>query len=699
MGPFRPLTLSRYLLQGQLTSRRCLYARDRINRASMPRDSGASASASASASAPVRGLHSHASGAETTESSPSPIHVPLRKRLKEEAQRQKAAGKKKKRNANNQVVEGWELTVGIEIHAQLNTAAKLFSPASTSFNDPPNTHVAYFDLAVPGSMPVLQKATLIPALRAALALGCDVQPVSRFDRKHYFHWDQPAGYQITQFYEPLARDGRVRLLARDGIAAEDGEGLDVGIQQVQMEQDTAKTLAQPGDVHWVDFNRVGVPLVEIITRPEIHHPATAAALVRKVQVLLGAADACVSGMEAGGLRADVNVSVRRSDDPAAPLGTRTEIKNLSSVRAVEDAIVAERDRQIAVLSAGGAVAGETRGWSIGATETRRLRGKEGEVDYRYMPDPDVPPLIVGADLVRHLRDTMGQSPDAEVDELIRDYGLTPKDALSLAALEGGRALEYYWNLVDALRSRLGSPPPDTPAPSPSSSSSPSSPSFSSSEDHSRSSNHAQCFLQAANWVLHELGRLTGPLRSSGSSGGDESESAPRDLGFTAEGECARVPVAHLADIVHLAHGRRVTGRVARELLWAVFRGRVPREYPSVRDAVEREELWFRELSRDEYAELADRAAEGQEDVLRSFVGCEEGDGEGGQGGKKEEKGEREEEVPRRRTPYPAGKLKFLVGRMLRLGQEERIDPMNAEAVMREAIRTKYVPALRARDGA
>ncbi|RYP72602.1 hypothetical protein DL771_004097 [Monosporascus sp. 5C6A] len=567
-----------------------------------------------------------------TETAPAPpgVHVPLRKQLKDEAKKQKAAGKKKKKNANNQVIDGWELTVGIEIHAQLNTAKKLFSAATTSFNDAPNTRVAFFDLAMPGSQPIFQKETLIPALRAALALNCQIQRVSRFDRKHYFHWDQPSGYQITQYYEPFARDGSIILQARDGIAAEDGDGVVIGIKQVQMEQDTAKTLAQPGGVHWLDFNRVGAPLIEIITLPEIHHPATAAALVRKVQILLNAVDSCVSGMEAGGLRADVNVSVRRSDDPSAPLGQRTEIKNLSSFKAVEDAIIAERDRQIAVLEAGGAIKGETRGWSIGSTETRRLRGKEGEVDYRYMPDPDLAPVVIGDDLVSHLRESMGQLPDVEVDVLIEEFKLTPKDALSLTALDGGMRVEYFWNVVDALATRLGS---------------------------DRVENLA-CFQLAANWILHELGRLTS----------ERSEAASEELGFTEDGRCERVPVEQLADILFYLHTRKITAKIAKELLWVVFRGTIPEKYPSVLGAIEQENLWFDELSETEYAELADEAVEGQEDVVRQFLEYKQ---------------------------YPQGKLMFLVGRMIRLGPEERIDPKNAEKIMRTALAGKYVPALKA----
>ncbi|KAH8668984.1 GatB/GatE catalytic domain-containing protein [Xylariales sp. PMI_506] len=616
-------TLSRYLLHGRYSARGCLR-----QLGEQPRCAQYSSAASRFATAAVRSITTASvSPAETPSTA---AHVPLRKQLKDEARKAKATGKKKKKNANNQTVEGWELTVGIEIHAQLNTAKKLFSPATTSFNDEPNSHVAYFDLATPGSQPIFQKETLIPALRAALALNCDIQSISKFDRKHYFHWDQPSGYQITQFYEPFARNGRITLRPRDGIAAEDGDGIPVGIKQVQMEQDTAKTMAQAESTHWIDFNRTGVPLIEIITHPDIHHPATAAAFVRKVQTLLHAVDACVSGMEAGGLRADVNVSVRRSDDPQAPLGTRTEIKNLSSFKAVEDAIIAERDRQIAVLESGGVVEGETRGWSIGSTETRRLRGKEGEVDYRYMPDPDLAPVVIGDDLVSHLQDSMGQLPDAEVDELITEFNLTPKDALSLVALDNGSRVEYFWNVIEALNARLSS---------------------SSEEDR------MVCFQLAANWILHELGRLTS----------NPHDDSAQELGFTSDGQCQRVPVDMLADILHLLHQRRITAKVAKELLWVVFRGTIPSQYSSVADAVETEDMWFQELSEAEYAELADAAVEGQENIIKQFVSYNQ---------------------------YPQGKLMFLVGRMVRLGPEERIDPKSAEQVMREALETKYVPAMK-----
>lgn len=328
--------------------------------------------------------------------------VPFRKQLKDEAKRRRRGqlldspndiASKHRNQAEGSGHQRWMLTVGLEIHAQLNTECKLFSTAKTNSDDTPNSNVALFDLAFPGSQPKFQIATLIPAIRAALGLSCNVQQTSRFDRKHYYYQDQPAGYQITQNYQPLAIGGHVMVHDFDGIHPEDGKSVKVDIRQIQMEQDTAKSTLQPPSTALLDFNRVGHPLLEIITLPQIHHPQTAAACVKKIQAILNAVNAVTVGMEMGGLRADVNVSV--SPAGSVSLGQRTEIKNLSSFKAVEDAIVAERDRQIAVLEEGGTVHGETRGWNLGSTETKKLRGKEGEVDYRYMPDPDIPPLIIG----------------------------------------------------------------------------------------------------------------------------------------------------------------------------------------------------------------------------------------------------------------------------------------------------------------
>jgi aspartyl-tRNA(Asn)/glutamyl-tRNA(Gln) amidotransferase subunit B len=264
---------------------------------------------------------------------------PLRKQLKDEAKARRVAQKQDPLRASrcqDQRPQKWELTVGIEIHAQLNVSTKLFSAATTHALDEPNRQVALFDLSFPGSQPHFQKAVLLPALRAAIALNCSIQRISKFDRKHYFYQDQPAGYQITQYYEPFARDGHVILTPEDGIASEDGESVRIGIRQIQMEQDTAKTVQQPPDTVLLDFNRVGHPLIEIITLPQIHNPRTAAACVRKIQSILQAVGAVTTGMEMGGLRADVNVSVRprhavsgggHSYHGIQGLGQRTEIKN------------------------------------------------------------------------------------------------------------------------------------------------------------------------------------------------------------------------------------------------------------------------------------------------------------------------------------------------------------------------------------
>lgn len=607
--------LSRYLLEGRLSHRGCVNGR-RLSSWTAPVWSPLRPPYA------LRHLHTHPEAAATTAAAEvsQPPHVPLRKQLKEQAKQAKKQGKKKSKG-DSQTVDGWELTVGIEIHAQLNTSRKLFSPAVTSFNDEPNSHVALFDVAMPGSQPLFQKETLIPAVRAALALNCEIQPVSRFDRKHYFWWDQPSGYQITQFYEPFAKRGHITLLARDGISAEDGESVTVGIKQVQLEQDTAKTLAQTGSVHWLDFNRVGVPLIEIITEPEIHHPRTAAVLVRKIQLLLNTVDSCVSGMETGGLRADVNVSVRKTGDPSRKLGTRTEIKNLSTIKAVEDAIIAERDRQIRELEAGGVIAGETRGWTIGSKETRRLRGKEGEVDYRYMPDPDLPPLVIGTDLVQRLRTSLAVLPDTELDKLVNHYGLTPKDALSLITLDNGSRVQYFYRVLALLEAQ-----------------------FQAESGVAEELPDVRSYSTlAGNWILHELGRLTtykaGPLASG-------------DLSFTQLGECAQVPEEDLSQLLYHLYRKHITGKVAKELLMAVYLNELE---GGILEAIDANDLWFKEISQDEYNSLADAAAAGEEKVLEEFADAQK---------------------------YPQGKLMYLVGKMMRLGPTERIDPATAEGTMR-----------------
>ncbi|EZG09128.1 aspartyl/glutamyl-tRNA(Asn/Gln) amidotransferase, B subunit [Trichophyton rubrum CBS 735.88] len=519
--------------------------------------------------------------------------VPLRKQLKDEtkAKRLQEKGKKKSRGASTQV-EGWELTVGIEVHAQLDTDSKLFSRASAAQEDAPNANVALFDLAFPGSQPSFQIATLIPALRAAIAFGCEIQSVSHFDRKHYFYQDQPAGYQITQYYEPYAKAGTLWLYPHDGIAPEDGEAVRVGIKQIQMEQDTAKSQELPSHAVLLDFNRVSRPLIEIITLPEIHSPATAAACVRKIQAILQSCGAVNTGMEMGGLRADVNVSVRRTGDTnTAELGQRTEIKNLSSFKAVEDAVVAERDRQIAVLKGGGKIDGETRGWTIGSIETRRLREKEGSVDYRYMPDPDIAPVVVGEQLVEALRTSMPPSPDELLRMLTEEpqYMLTMEDAKPLLELDDCARLEYYLDAVDELYLLQKAD-----------------------VNNNNNNNGAKSTATGktvGNWVLHELGGLFSRADASWDS--------------------ERVPAASLAAIVHLVGTRQITGSTAKTLLATVFAGEHGGR--TVQQMVEQDGLLLRPLSQEEYLAMArtvmaqhpqmvEQIRQGQQGKVGFFVG-------------------------------------------------------------------------------
>ncbi|KAI9653440.1 MAG: hypothetical protein M1831_005988, partial [Alyxoria varia] len=450
---------------------------------------------------PRRTNHTQNFQTPSTTSEPDPI--PLRKQLKAEARLAKESPKddsrarRSRKKPTPEQLSRWHLTVGIEIHAELNTTCKLFSSAPTTspFNpsdsggDGPNTRTAPFDLALPGAQPVFQEGALVPAVRAAVALGCEVKRKSSWDRKHYFWWDQPNGYQITQYYEPFATSGTLTLHPHDLPLSSKHHShnksphpIKINIKQIQLEQDTAKTILQPPSSYLLDFNRAGHPLIEIITQPEIHDAKTASAVVKKVQSMLQAVGANVVGMEMGGLRADVNVSIRRRDEPGTGggeggsigdrerggasfeysdhknLGQRTEIKNLSSFKSIEDAIIAERDRQILVLEDGGQIVGETRGFtpaSAGEDQgtTRRLRGKEGSVDYRYMPDPDLSPVLIQSDLITQLTTTLPPLPDHSI-ALLLDSGVAPADAKTLATLDSGLRMRFFLDVVDLCTSHV-----------------------------------------------------------------------------------------------------------------------------------------------------------------------------------------------------------------------------------------------------
>jgi aspartyl-tRNA(Asn)/glutamyl-tRNA(Gln) amidotransferase subunit B len=317
----------------------------------------------------------------------------------------------------------FEPVIGLEIHAQLLTQTKIFCGCSTRFGAAPNTNVCPVCLGFPGSLPVLNRSAVEYAVKAALALGCDVQPVSVFARKNYFYPDLPKGYQITQYELPLALNGHVTW-------EHDGETLHVGIIRVHMEEDAGKSLhegfADSDRATYVDCNRAGVPLIEIVTRPDLRSASAAAdffSRLREVLVAIGVSD---GNLEEGSLRCDANVSVRPSG--RTELGVKAEIKNLNSFRFVQKALEHEIERQTGIVRTGGRVLQETRLWDAAAGRTVAMRSKEEAHDYRYFPEPDLPPLRLSVDEIARLGADLPELPDARRRRLVQEYALPPYDA-------------------------------------------------------------------------------------------------------------------------------------------------------------------------------------------------------------------------------------------------------------------------------
>ncbi len=319
----------------------------------------------------------------------------------------------------------WELIVGLEVHAQVASQAKLFSGAATAFGAGPNEHVSLVDAAFPGMLPVINRRCVEQAVRTGLGLKAQINLRSRFDRKNYFYPDLPAGYQISQFKEPIVGEGEL-VVERD-----DGSTFTVGIERLHLEQDAGKSLHDQ-DPHWtyVDLNRAGVALMEIVSRPDLRSPEDAAAYVKTLRALVRRLGTCDGDMEKGNLRADVNVSVRR---PGGPLGTRCEIKNVNSMRFIQQAIVFEAARQVEILEDGGSIDQETRLFDAAKGETRSMRSKEEAHDYRYFPDPDLLPLEIDAEWVKAIEASLPELPDALRARLQSRYGLSSYDARVLSA--------------------------------------------------------------------------------------------------------------------------------------------------------------------------------------------------------------------------------------------------------------------------
>ena len=330
----------------------------------------------------------------------------------------------------------WEVVVGLEVHAHVTSQSKLFSGASTEFGGEPNSHVSLVDAAMPGMLPVINAECIRQAVRTGLGLNAKINLKSVFDRKNYFYPDLPPGYQISQYKSPIVGEGEVV------VDMADGETVKVGIERLHLEQDAGKSLHdQRPTVSFVDLNRAGVGLMEIVSKPDLRSSDEAKAYVAKLRTILRYLGTCDGDMEKGSLRADVNVSVRK---PGAPLGTRCEIKNVNSIRFIGQAIEHEARRQIAVLEDGGTIEQETRLFDPDRGETRSMRNKEEAHDYRYFPDPDLLPLELTAAEIDSLKAHLPELPDEKKARFTRDYALPGYDA---GVLVGEREVADFFEAV------------------------------------------------------------------------------------------------------------------------------------------------------------------------------------------------------------------------------------------------------------
>ena len=322
------------------------------------------------------------------------------------------------------LVEGrtglWEVVIGLEVHAQVSSQSKLFSGSSASFGAGPNEHVSLVDAAMPGMLPVINRFCVEQAVKTGLGLNAEINLFSVFDRKNYFYADLPQGYQISQYQQPIVGEGSIT------IDLADGSSRDIGIERLHLEQDAGKSLHdQHPSKSYIDLNRSGVALMEIVSRPDMRSAEEAGAYVTKLRSILRFLGTCDGNMEEGSMRADCNVSVRR---PGEALGTRTETKNLNSIRFIGMAINYEVARQIEILEDGGRIDQETRLFDTSTGMTRAMRSKEDAHDYRYFPDPDLLPLQLDQDWVDGLKQNLPELPDALKARLINDFALSPYDA-------------------------------------------------------------------------------------------------------------------------------------------------------------------------------------------------------------------------------------------------------------------------------
>jgi aspartyl-tRNA(Asn)/glutamyl-tRNA(Gln) amidotransferase subunit B len=331
----------------------------------------------------------------------------------------------------------WEIVIGLEIHAQLATKSKIFSGASTAFGALPNTQACAVDIALPGTLPVLNKAAVDMAIKFGLAIDAEITRRSVFARKHYFYPDLPKGYQISQYELPVIGKGQVEIEV-------DGETKTIGVTRAHLEEDAGKSLHEDfAGMTGIDLNRAGTPLLEIVSEPDMRSIAEAIAYAKKIHELVQYLEICDGNMQEGSFRVDANVSIRR---PGEPLGTRTELKNINSFKFLEKALQYEIERHMDILESGGSIVQETRLYDSVKDETRSMREKEEANDYRYFPDPDLLPLVITDEMIAEVAETLPELPDAKRKRFMAQYGLPSYDA---GVLTGSRTLADYYEEVVA----------------------------------------------------------------------------------------------------------------------------------------------------------------------------------------------------------------------------------------------------------
>jgi aspartyl-tRNA(Asn)/glutamyl-tRNA(Gln) amidotransferase subunit B len=398
----------------------------------------------------------------------------------------------------------YEAVIGLEVHVQLRTKSKIFCSCSTRFGDPPNSNTCPVCLGLPGALPVLNREAVTMAMKTALALNCAINPRSRFARKNYFYPDLPKGYQISQYDEPLSQDGWIEIEVN-------GARKRIGITRVHLEEDAGKSLHEgfpdSAEKSYIDLNRTGVPLIEIVSEPDLRSPEEAYEYLTRLKTLLLYLEVSDCNMEEGSLRCDANVSVRRAG--ATQFGTKTEVKNLNSFRFLQKALAYEIERQISVLEGGGEIIQETRLWDSREQRTYGMRSKEYAHDYRYFPEPDLLPLVISEAWKEEVRRSLPELPEARRRRFVEEYALSDYDALQLTA---SKALA---NFFEEVAKASGEP------------------------------------KLAANWILSELSYL---LKEAGK----EIEESP-------------VSATNLAELIGLIAKGTISGKMAKDILVEMFR--------------------------------------------------------------------------------------------------------------------------------